>query len=154
MRKTFYQKVGRRYKPVYEYDNELLDALPKGTHLICIYPGGQSTKYNVDPNYAAMIAAGRLAEDAICKAMLKASELKPAMKPITSEQRDLWERLAKSFEVENITLYGSSVADAARAGTEAMIKEADRIMQHEAVRQAFEHFLTVAKLCSDYRESK
>ena len=28
-------------------------------------PGGKSTRYNIDPNYAAMIAAGRIAEDAI-----------------------------------------------------------------------------------------
>lgn len=154
MKKIYYEKVGRKYKPVYEYDSNLLDALPKGAHLVCVYPGGQSTKYNVDPNYAAMIAAGRIAEEAICKAILKALELKPSMQPITSEQKDLWERLSKSLEVDNIRLYGTSVADATRAGTEAMIKEANRLMQHEAVRQAFEHFLTVAKLCSDYQESK
>ena len=154
MKKIYYEKVGRKYKPVYEYDSNLLDSFPKGNHLISVYPGGQSTRYNVDPNYAAMIAAGRIAEDAICQAMLKASELRPAMQPITAEQRDLWERLSKSFELDDIRLHRASVADSVRAGTEAMVKEANRIMQHEAVRQAFEHFLTVAKLCSDYQESK
>ena len=56
----FYKKVGRRYVPVYEYDQTLMDALPKGSHLIQVYPGGQSTKYNVDPAYAPLIAAGRV----------------------------------------------------------------------------------------------
>ena len=154
MKKIYYEKVGRRYKPVYEYDSGLLDALPKGNHLISVYPGGKSTRYNVDPNYVAMIAAGRFAEDAICKAMVEASKLRPAMQPITEEQRDLWRRLAASFELDNITLQGASVADSVRAGTEAMIQEANKLMQHEAVRQAYEQFLTVAKLCSDYQDSK
>ena len=154
MKKIYYEKVGRKYKPVYEYDSGLLDALPKGNHLISVYPGGKSTRYNVDPNYVAMIAAGRFAEDAICKAMVEASKLRPAIQPITEEQRDLWRRLAASFELDNITLQGASVADSVRAGTEAMIQEANKLMQHEAVRQAYEQFLTVAKLCSDYQESK
>jgi hypothetical protein len=63
MKKIFYEKVGRRYKPVREYDNDFLDSVPKGSHLVMSYPGGKSTRYNIDPNYAAMIAAGRVAED-------------------------------------------------------------------------------------------
>lgn len=59
MKKTiFYKKEGRKYVPVYEYDQELLDAFPKGTHLVQVYPGGSSRRFNIQPNYAAMIAAG------------------------------------------------------------------------------------------------
>ena len=71
MKKIYYEKVGRKYVPVYEYDQTLMDSFPKGTHIIMCYPGGQSTRYNIDPAYAPMIAAGRVAEDAISQAIHK-----------------------------------------------------------------------------------
>jgi hypothetical protein len=88
MKKLYYLKEGRKYIPVSEYDSDLLDSFPKGTHIVMCYPGGKSTRYGIDPAYAPMIAAGRLAE-------------------------------------------------------------ADKLMQHESVRQAYEQFLLVAKLCAD-----
>ena len=77
-KRIFYEKIGRRYRPVYEWDQGLMDAMPRGTHLVMCYPGGQSTRYNVDPNLAALIAAGRVAEDAMCNAVRKASERRSA----------------------------------------------------------------------------
>ncbi len=149
MKKIFYEKVGRRYKPVYEYDDQLLSSFPQGSHLVVCYPGGQSTRYNIEPNYAALIAASVVAEDKMCKAMVKASELQPQRKPITDEQRNLWKKLAASFNREDYLLMRPAVADSVRAGTQAMVEEAYKLMQHEAVRNAYEQFLTVAKLCSD-----
>jgi hypothetical protein len=63
-KEIFYRKVGSRYKPVSEYDHNLLDSFPKGNHLVMCYPGGQSRRFNINPALAPMIAAGRLAEDA------------------------------------------------------------------------------------------
>jgi len=94
-KKIFYEKVGRRYKPVYEYDQTLMDAFPKGTHMVMCYPGGQSTRYNIDPNYAAMIAAGRVAEDVISKALMVASDMRPKQAPLTEEQRAAWDNLVR-----------------------------------------------------------
>jgi hypothetical protein len=62
-KKIYYEKRGRRYVPVMEHDYELMDAMPKGNHLIMCFPGGKSTRYNIDPALAPMIAAGRVAED-------------------------------------------------------------------------------------------
>jgi hypothetical protein len=149
MKKLYYEKVGRRYVPVSEYDNDFLDSFTKGTHLVMSYPGGSSRRYNIDPNYAAMIAAGRVAEDAICKAISKASELRPKQTPITVGQKRAWENLAKEFGDELCTLNGLSAHDCAEAGVKAMMQEADKLMQHESVRQAYEQFLLVAKLCAD-----
>jgi len=73
MKKIYYEKKGRRYVPVAEYDSDLMDSFSKGTHLVMVYPGGSSRRYNIDPNYAAMIAAGRVAEDAISRAISYAS---------------------------------------------------------------------------------
>jgi hypothetical protein len=89
VKKIYYEKVGRKYVPVSEYDSDLTDSFGKGSHLVICYPGGQSRRYNIDPDYAALIAAGRVAEDAMIQAMSKASELRPATTPITPAQQRL-----------------------------------------------------------------
>lgn len=149
MKKVFYEKHGRRYVPVAEYDNELLDSFPKGNHLVMCYPGGSSRRFNIDPALAPMIAAGRVAEDAICSAMIKASELKPNQTPLTKEQLRAWRALARSFGDELCTLKGASVRECAEAGIKAMQEEADKLMQHPAVRDAYEQFQLVCKLVKE-----
>ena len=146
MKKIFYEKQGRRYVPVSEYDNDLLDSFTKGTHLVMSYPGGSSRRYNIDPAYAPMIAAGRVAEDAVCKAMLKASELKPQQTPLTEGQIKAWRRLAKEFGSELCTLQGSSTRDIAEAAVQAMMVEAEQLLTNPTVRKAYERFLLVAEL--------
>ena len=146
MKKIFYEKVGRRYVPVMEYDNELIDAFPKGTHIVMSYPGGQSRRYNIDPNYAAMIAAGRVAEDAICSAMIKADEVQPARKALTEAERDAWNNLIAVWGDEARSLRRAAVRDVAEAAVKAMQDEADKLMTHEAVRKAYEHFQMVCQL--------
>ena len=146
MKKIYYEKRGRRYVPVAEYDNDFMDSFTKGTHLVMSYPGGQSRRYNINPNYAAMIAAGRVAEDAICKSISKVSELRPKSTPITLGQKRAWEKLAKEFGDELCTLNGLSVHDCAEAGVKAMMLEADKLMQHEGVRKAYEHFVLMCEL--------
>ena len=149
MKKVFYEKVGRRYKPVAEYDNEYLDSFPKGNHLVMCYPGGSSRRFNIEPNYAAMIAAGRVAEDAICDSLRKSSEMKPQRTPITPGQKKAWEKLAKEFGDELCPLTYGSTRDHAEAAVKAMQVEADKLMQHESVKNAFEHFMFVTKLAYD-----
>jgi hypothetical protein len=146
MKKIYYEKIGRRYVPVAEYDNDLLDSFPKGSHLVLVYPGGQSRRFNVEPNHAAMIAAGRVAEDAICEAMRKASEMRPQRTPLTPGQIKAWNKLAKEFGDELATLSMGSIRDHAEAGVTAMIAEADKLMSHPAVRDAYEQFQLVCNL--------
>jgi hypothetical protein len=149
MKKVFYEKKGRRYVPVSEYDSEYLDSFSKGTHIVICYPGGQSRRYNIDPNHAAMIAAGRVAEDAICRAISKASELRPQQTPITLGQKKAWEKLAKEFGSELATLSGLCIRDCAEAGIKAMQEEADKLMSHPAVRDAYEQFQMICKLTKE-----
>jgi hypothetical protein len=146
MKKVYYVKEGRRYKPVAEYDNDLMDSFHKGNHLVMVYPGGISRRFNIDPNYAGMIAAGRVAEDAMCKAMMDASELKPQRTPLTPGQLKAWKKLAKEFGDELCTLQGSSTRDIVEAGLTALQAEADKLMQHESVKRAYEQFLLVCQL--------
>jgi hypothetical protein len=152
MKKIYYEKVGRKYVPVAEYDNDFLDSFTKGTHLVMSYPGGTSRRFNIDPAHAPMIAAGRVAEDAICRAISKASELRPQQTPITLGQKKAWEKLAKEFGSELATLSGLCIRDCAEAGVKAMQEEADRLMQHEAVRNAYEQFQLVCELTKHNKE--
>jgi hypothetical protein len=149
MKKIYYEKQGRKYVPVSEYDNELMDSFTKGTHIVMCYPGGQSRRYNIEPNYAAMIAAGRVAEDAICKAINKASELRPQQTPITVEQKRAWEKLAKEFGDGLATLSGLCIRDCAEAGIKAMQEEADKLMKHDSVRKAYEQFQLMCELTKE-----
>jgi hypothetical protein len=153
MKKIFYEKVGRRYKPVYEYDQTLMDAFPKGTHIVMCYPGGQSTRYNVDPNYAAMIAAGRLAEDEISKKMMEASEIrlqrKDRDKQLTPSQRAAWDNLVNEFGDGAKQLEWASVREISEAGVTAMQEEAIKLMQNEGVRKAYEHFQLMCELARE-----
>jgi hypothetical protein len=149
MKKIYYVKEGRRYKPVAEYDNDLMDSFHKGNHLVMVYPGGTSRRFNIDPAYAPMIAAGRVAEDSICRAISKASELRPQRTPITEAQQKAWRKLAKEMGDELCTLNGLSVRDCAEAGVKAMQEEADKLMQHESVRKAYDHFMLMCQLVKE-----
>ena len=153
MKKIFYEKVGRKYLPVSEYDQTLMDAFPKGTHIVICYPGGQSTRYNVDPNYAAMIAAGRVAEDAISKKLMEASEIRMQRpdrnRKLTEGQKAAWDNLVKEFGDSAKQLEWPSIRECAEAAVQAMQKEAEQLMQHESVRKAYDHFQLVCKLVGE-----
>ena len=146
MKKTFYEKVGSRYVAVSEYDNDYMASLAKGTHLVICHPGGQSRRFNIDPDYAAMIAAGRVAEDAICNAISKASEMRPIKTPITPAQQRAWKKLAKEFGDELCTLNGASIHDIAEAGVRALQEEADKLLTNATVKAAYDQFLFVCAL--------
>jgi hypothetical protein len=150
MKKIYYEKVGRRYKPVAEYDSTYMDSFPKGNHLVMCYPGGSSRRFNIEPNYAAMIAAGRVAEDVISKAVVKASEMRPHKKPITEKQRKAWENLAKAFGDERYYVEIPSAREIAEEGVKAMMAEAEQLLQNPSVRRAFERFQLVCQLTQDH----
>lgn len=148
-KKIFYEKVGRKYVPVSEYDSDLLDSFRKGTHIVMSYPGGQSRRYNIDPDYAGLIAAGRVAEDAMTKAIQKASELRPQRTLITQGQRRAWQQLSQEFGDELCTLQGSSAHDVAEAGIKALQAEAKMLYLNPAVKKAYEHFILMCQLTKE-----
>jgi hypothetical protein len=147
MTKVFYEKVGRRYRPVLEYDNEVMDAFPKGDHLVSVRSGCTSRRFRVDPALAPMIAAGLYAEDAICRKIQEATELRPASRTIDEDTLHRWQQFVKTIPEEHRLMFThGSARDAAEAGVRAMQEEADRLMQNDVVRKAYEQFLLVCKL--------
>jgi hypothetical protein len=154
MKKIYYVKEGRKYVPVSEYDSDLVDSFHKGTHLVMVYPGGASRRYNVDPNYAAMIAAGRVAEDVISKHIMNATEIRRRRdsgpdgkgKLLTESQRTAWENLVKEFGEDARQLEWPSAREAAEAAVIAMQQEADKLLEHESVRRAYDNFQLICEL--------
>lgn len=154
MKKIFYEKVGRRYKPVSEYDSNLMDAMWEGTHIVMCHPNGRSTRYNIDPAFAPMIAAGRFAEDAISRHIMDTSALRVSKaKVLTEHQRQCWEALQEALGEERLALEWCSYREAAEAGVVAMQQEADKLLSNPAVRQAYDHFMLLCELAKQ-EESK
>jgi hypothetical protein len=149
MKKIFYEKVGRRYVPVSEYDNELLDAFPKGNHLVSVYPGGSSRRFRIDPAFAPMIAAGRYAQDAMHKAINNAAKMHREEHEntiLTNEQHEAWQKFVDVMGERGRFVKYKSVHDIAEAGINAMQEEADKLMTNPVVRKAYERFLMVVEL--------
>lgn len=150
MKTTFYKKVGRRYVPVSEYDNEWMDSFPKGNHLVQVYPGGGSRRFNIEPALAPMIAAGRFAQDAITRKIQESTELRPMSREIDEETQRKWKKFIATIPEDFRYMFThGSAHDAAEAGVQAMMEEADRLMSHESVRKAYDHFMLMCQLVKD-----
>lgn len=149
MKKIYYEKVGRRYVPVAEYDSTYMDSFPKGNHLVMCYPGGSSRRFNVEPALAPMIAAGRFAEDAMSSALVRASEMRPHKKPITEKQRQAWDALAKTFGDERYYVELPSAREVTEAGIKAMETEANKLLDNPMVKAAYDEFMATCKLVLD-----
>jgi hypothetical protein len=155
MKKTvFYKKVGRRYQPVSEYDQELIDSFGKGTHMVQVYPGGSSRVYNIDPDYAALIAAGRVAEDAISRKIMEASALRvpEKHKPLTPGQLEAWKKLAEEFGEERYALEWCSYREAAEVGVKAMMEEFKELISNPAVRKSYDNFVLMCELTKENKK--
>ncbi len=153
MKTIFYKKSGRRYVPVSEYDNEYLDSFPKGSHLVMVMPGQSSRRFNINPAFAPMIAAGTYAEDAMAKALLKAGELRMQRpdreRKLTPGQKQAWDNLVKEFGDTAKQLEWPSAREVAEEGVKAMQAEAEKLLDHPMVRAAYDEFLATCKLLAE-----
>lgn len=146
MKKIFYEKIGRRYVPVREYDSEINYGMPEGHHLIVVRPGSTSYRYNVDPAFAPLIAAGLYAEDTIASAIIDSSSLRPSHTPLTQEQIDAWKKLSEAFGESSHTLQCPSANDIARSAVTALQNEAQVLLSYPAVKNAYDEFMLICKL--------
>jgi len=149
----FYVKKGRKYIPHSTYSSEFCDSFPKGTHLVQSYPGGSSRRFNIEPAYAPMIAAGRVAEDVISRKIMQATEIRRQSKnretPLTPGQREAWDKLVEEFGPDAKQLEWPSARECAEEAVKAMTKEADILLSNPAVRKAYEHFMLVCELTKE-----
>ena len=154
MKKIYYEKVGRKYVPVSEYDSDFIDSFDKGSHLIACYPGGQSRRYHIDPAYAPLIAASRVAEDAIASAMYKISEIRThSNEPLTLRQKKAWDSMVKELGGAAFYAEYASAREIAEVGVKAMEEEAMRLLTNPAVKKAYDHFIMVCELTKEHENA-
>jgi hypothetical protein len=152
MKKVYYEKIGRKYVPVSEYDSDFLDSLKKGTHLVMSYPGGRSFKYNVEPAYAPMIAAGRVCEDVISNAIMRAHEARPYQNTVlNNEQLAAWEHLQSVLGDRGRYIEWPSAREVTEAAVKVMSEEAIKLFENPSVKMAYDHFQLVCDLAKDVR---
>lgn len=150
---TFYKKqVSEKgkvtYIPVYEYDNELTDSFPEGTHITVCKPGSKSRRYNIDPALGELIAAGIIMQDFLSHELVKFSEAKPASVPLTEKQKNAWETFKKDFGGTGYLHYDSAhqIADNA---IKSLISHVESSINNPTVKKAWDNFVLVSKLVGE-----
>lgn len=147
IKKVFYTKEGDDFVPVAEYDSFLMKSFSAGAHLVICEPGFTIYKYNVDPNQAALIAAGMVAKNKMINAMLEKSSIQVRTGSINDPAVDAaHQQLISALGDKAYSLRWESADNIAQAGIDALQEEANKLMDNPAVRNAFEQFLTVCKL--------
>jgi hypothetical protein len=146
VRKVYYIKQGDEYVPVEEYDPDLMDALPYGTHLTVVRHGGQSRRYNVDPAVAPFAAAILALENMLADIIRQAAYAQPANRPITEEQRKAWEQFRETMGDELGMITYPSISDVARQILETIQAEAEKQLTNPAVCQAYDDYVLLATL--------
>ena len=143
---TFYTKQGRRYKPVSEYDDKLLSSYPDGAHLVVCKPGSTSTKYNVDPAFAPMIAAGRYAIDKLATAIVEGTIARPSI-TLNTEQQAAWDAFVATMKKEDISMISyPSAAQAAETIMKDLEQQSAQLLENPAVKISYDNFQLLSKL--------
>ena len=116
MKETYYIKVGKRYKPVREYDSQLMDSFPEGCHLVVSFPGNTSYRYNIKPDTAALEAAFRVAAEngKIADEIRKVCEAKPR-EPWGDKQKAAFKKFQEESGLDMFYLGYPSIQDIVEA---------------------------------------
>ena len=106
--KPIYQKHGRRYVELGKYVD--IDCYEYGAHLLVVNKGSTSYLHNVEPDKAGVLAAMKIAKDAMVQAFMEASDLRPVNQPvtITEEQRRLLDELKATGFNESVWIRESA----------------------------------------------
>jgi hypothetical protein len=150
MKKTFYEKIGRRYVPVAEYDSELANATRKGTNLVVTYDGGRTTYYNIEPALAPMIAAGGIFSEEVANAISEKSTYSiSTTAPLTSKQQKAWVALEKALGPDVVRLTSPSLHGCVAAGTSLLKLKVQNLLSNPAVKSAYDQFIFLCELTKD-----
>lgn len=111
-----YRKVGRRYVPWGRvYDD---GAWPLGAHLVIVQPALQTTRYGIEPDRAAVLAALGEQREAIRQAVAEALKERP--QPDDETHRRAFEAYRKAGGLPGAVWYLSTATDVLRALEDAL----------------------------------
>lgn len=86
-KRIFYEKRGRRYYPVQEYDPAVMDSFPAGAHLVIVDPGHKSVRYRITPEHAPLLAAFHICRDELAKILQQEYQFRPVTR--TASPREI-----------------------------------------------------------------
>jgi hypothetical protein len=141
------------YRPVSKYDIELTSAMPFGDHLVVkVKPGVTSTRYNINPDLASLLAASIKCEDRLVEKLLEVGT--EAMDDfhkgdLGKEVQQKYQEFLDAYGRYNVVLRGASYADMTRAFFAELIDEARNMLKNPAARAAFDEYLLTCKLCGE-----
>lgn len=145
--KKFVSKNGRvRYVPVSEYDGDLNDAFHEGTHLVVSQPGCRSRIYNVNPDYATVMAVVQRYKTDLASCIVRASEMRNKQEPLTEEQKQAWETLKQVFGSERFYVTYPSANDIIEVLNDLLIKESNKLLTNPTLKKAWDNFQLLAGL--------
>jgi hypothetical protein len=152
-KKVYYEKQGRRYVEVGEYDGEFLDRVPNGATLIIKRENSTMRRYKVDPDFISLLAAATMLEDQLSKLILEASKARPEQRPITPEQRDAWQAFADSMGQSLCLIRYSSCRDIAANILEIIAKKAEGTAKDNPfVEDARQSYITAVQLAINHQD--
>jgi len=118
-----YKKKGRRYIEIGVYENEYFH-YPIGSHLVVSEQGSTLTKFNIQPDYAPVLAALETYREAIQTAMHKATELKVTKREYTKqEQKGIDAYIKEAGLPITLAFEGVSMNDIVQAGIDVILSK-------------------------------
>ena len=97
-KEQYYIKRGRKYIKV--NDPGAYEGLGEGAWMVIVEKGCTSIRTAVNPKLIELDVALRYLEDGLCKAMSKASEMRPKRTPITLKEQKAWKAFRKTMGVD------------------------------------------------------
>lgn len=146
MKKTYYIKEGRKYVPVAEYDSELMDSYPYGSHLVVNKRGSGMRRFCINPDFPALLAAASIMEDTLSHLLYKAGEARPHKEPLTKQQIAAWNKMKKVMGEELFMLQYKSCREIAEELLKEIQKEAEGASANPLVEDARNAYITAILL--------
>jgi hypothetical protein len=87
-REQYYIKRGKKYFPV--NDPGAYDGLGQGAWMVIVDKNCTSIRTIINPKFIELDAALKYLEDGLCRAIAKASEMRPTSEPIGEKEQKAW----------------------------------------------------------------
>lgn len=134
------------YTPVAEYDSQVMDSFPYGSHLVVVKSGSRSIRYNVDPDYATIMAALVTIKDDFVNMLSEASKLKPPLPALSDNEIEAWDNMKKVFGQSLNTLYGPSLNDIAENIMTEILKQSKELLKNPSYKKSWDNLQLIADL--------
>lgn len=152
-RETYYVKRGDDYIPVCEYDSDMSGAWKYGCHLVINEFGSRMVLQDVDPDYAAVIAAVKIYKEILLKCVHTASEARPKTGngiPFTESQKAALVKLKEELGEHTHYFEFSSLQEIVDKSVDDFMNVVGKKYQdHPFVKKAYDNLLLKIKLCID-----